>query len=156
MSPFSGQPLAFKKKSFLSFLRFYTPFPLPSIPVTRFLKLLPRNMHLIYVLASSFILIGAYRARAGIVPQLWPPICYSLTDTYVGADFQNNWEWEAIPDPTHGRVNYVTLAQAQALNLTEGEYMHVASGHLPTADRVYSYRRQLFYNEGRLVQHSVT
>jgi len=76
-------------------------------------------MQLMRILASSFILMGPYRARAGIVPQLWPPICYSLKDTYVGADFQNNWEWEAIPDPTHGRVNYVTLAQAQALNLTE-------------------------------------
>ncbi len=113
-------------------------------------------MHLIRILASSFILMGAYRTRAGIVPQLWPPICYSLVDNYVGADFQNNWEWEAIPDPTHGRVNYVTLAQAQALNLTEGKQMRVVSVYLPTANRVYSYGRQLFYNEGRLVQHSVT
>jgi len=48
-----------------------------------------------------------------------PPICYSLQDKYVGVDFQNRWDWEAIADPTHGRVNYVTLAQAKELQLTD-------------------------------------
>jgi hypothetical protein len=83
-----------------------------------------------HILASSFIL-GAYSATAGLVPSLrldpfpGPPICYSLQDKYVGVDFQNRWDWEAIADPTHGRVNYVTLAQAKELQLTDGKYMRV-------------------------------
>ena len=85
-------------------------------------------MHSMRILASCLVL-GAYTATAGLVPSLglgpFPPICYSLQDTYVGVDFQNNWDWEAIADPTHGRVNYVTLDQAKELNLTEGKYMRI-------------------------------
>lgn len=29
---------------------------------------------------------------------------YSLTDTVIGSDFYNFFEWEAISDPTNGRV----------------------------------------------------
>ena len=105
------------------------------------------------ILAFSFIVLGGNSASAGLVPSL--SLCYSLKDSYVGADFQNNWDWEAIPDPTHGRVNYVTLAQAIALNLTEGEYMRVVSVHLCTSDHAYSILR-LIYNEGRLIQRSAT
>ena len=80
-----------------------------------------------HILASSFIL-GAYSATAGLVPSLgwnpFPPICYSLQDTYVGEDFHDRWNWEAIDDPTHGRVNYVTLEEAKNLHLTEGKYVY--------------------------------
>lgn len=29
---------------------------------------------------------------------------YSLTDTIIGSDFYDFFTWEAISDPTHGRV----------------------------------------------------
>ncbi|KAH9475564.1 putative glycosidase C21B10.07 [Psilocybe cubensis] len=43
---------------------------------------------------------------------------YALTDTVVGSSFYNFFEWEAIDDPTHGRVNYVDEQTSRALNLT--------------------------------------
>ncbi|KAL4068802.1 glycoside hydrolase family 16 protein [Scleroderma yunnanense] len=39
---------------------------------------------------------------------------YSLTSKLVGQGFLNAFNWQAIVDPTHGRVNYVTQATAQA------------------------------------------
>lgn len=29
---------------------------------------------------------------------------YLLTDNIIGKTFYTNFDWEAIPDPTHGRV----------------------------------------------------
>ncbi|KAL0946423.1 hypothetical protein HGRIS_012646 [Hohenbuehelia grisea] len=43
---------------------------------------------------------------------------YSKTDTIVGSDFYSAFNFENIPDPTHGRVNYVDGPTAQARNLT--------------------------------------
>ncbi|KAJ7464350.1 endo-beta-glucanase [Mycena latifolia] len=43
---------------------------------------------------------------------------YSRTENIVGTGFYNAFNFEAIPDPTHGRVNYVDKATAQAQNLT--------------------------------------
>ncbi|KAG6807370.1 hypothetical protein H0H92_007814 [Tricholoma furcatifolium] len=43
---------------------------------------------------------------------------YSLTDNIVGADFNSLFNYEAIADPTNGRVNYVDAATAAADNLT--------------------------------------
>ncbi|KAF8128986.1 glycoside hydrolase family 16 protein [Boletus edulis] len=43
---------------------------------------------------------------------------YSLSDSIVGEGFYNAFTFEAIPDPTNGRVNYVDQATAQSLNLT--------------------------------------
>jgi len=37
---------------------------------------------------------------------------FTVTDSYQGADFINDWTFEAIADPTHGYVNYVTRSQA--------------------------------------------
>nr|GAT48348.1 glycoside hydrolase family 16 protein [Mycena chlorophos] len=42
---------------------------------------------------------------------------YSRTQNIVGAGFFNAFEFQAIPDPTHGRVNYVDMPTAQARNL---------------------------------------
>ncbi|KIM55449.1 glycoside hydrolase family 16 protein [Scleroderma citrinum Foug A] len=39
---------------------------------------------------------------------------YSLSSKLVGQGFLNAFSWQAITDPTHGRVNYVTQATAQA------------------------------------------
>ena len=38
----------------------------------------------------------------------------------VGSDFFKEFNWESKNDPTHGRVNYLTLEQARAKNLSYG------------------------------------
>ncbi|KNZ74687.1 putative glycosidase C21B10.07 [Termitomyces sp. J132] len=43
---------------------------------------------------------------------------YSLSDSIVGSGFLSNFNFEAIADPTHGRVNYVDSATAASENLT--------------------------------------
>ncbi|KAF8998184.1 hypothetical protein BDZ89DRAFT_970108, partial [Hymenopellis radicata] len=43
---------------------------------------------------------------------------YALTDSYVGSGFLSGFSYEAISDPTNGRVNYVNAATAAAQNLT--------------------------------------
>ncbi|EGN97292.1 glycoside hydrolase family 16 protein [Serpula lacrymans var. lacrymans S7.3] len=43
---------------------------------------------------------------------------YNVADNIVGNGFYNSFGFEAIADPTAGRVNYVDLATAQSLNLT--------------------------------------
>ncbi|KAL0949940.1 hypothetical protein HGRIS_009965 [Hohenbuehelia grisea] len=45
---------------------------------------------------------------------------YSLSDNVVGAGFFDAFNFQAIGDPTHGRVNYVDQATARAQNLTFG------------------------------------
>ena len=45
---------------------------------------------------------------------------YFLKDKWVGADFYRGWNWETENDPTHGRVNYVSLDDAKSKNLTCG------------------------------------
>jgi len=52
------------------------------------------------------------------VPQLASAAIYSLTDSIVGTGFYDAFDFEAISDPTHGRVNYVSQAEAQNLTLT--------------------------------------
>lgn len=39
---------------------------------------------------------------------------YSLASNLVGEGFLNAFSWQAIADPTNGRVNYVTESTAQA------------------------------------------
>ncbi|KAG0703028.1 glycoside hydrolase family 16 protein [Suillus ampliporus] len=43
---------------------------------------------------------------------------YTLNERIVGEDFYSSFNFEAIPDPTNGRVTYVDQATAQMLNLT--------------------------------------
>ncbi|KAJ6582244.1 hypothetical protein B0H19DRAFT_984373 [Mycena capillaripes] len=43
---------------------------------------------------------------------------YSRSENIVGTGFYNSFNFEAIGDPTHGRVNYVSKATAQSQNLT--------------------------------------
>jgi hypothetical protein len=43
---------------------------------------------------------------------------YFIEDSFVGKDFLRNFNWEAIPDPTHGRVNYTDQHTSLALNLS--------------------------------------
>ncbi|KAI0032170.1 2 beta-glucanase [Vararia minispora EC-137] len=39
---------------------------------------------------------------------------FGIVDTYQGSDFLNRFDFEAIPDPTHGYVNYVSKSTAMA------------------------------------------
>ncbi|KIM26095.1 glycoside hydrolase family 16 protein [Serendipita vermifera MAFF 305830] len=43
---------------------------------------------------------------------------YSLTDKWVGKSFLEAFSWQAIPDPTNGRVNYLSQSNSLAKNLT--------------------------------------
>ncbi|KAF9528601.1 glycoside hydrolase family 16 protein [Crepidotus variabilis] len=43
---------------------------------------------------------------------------YSLSDTIIGSNFFDAFAWEAIADPTHGRVNYVDQGTARNQNLS--------------------------------------
>jgi len=43
---------------------------------------------------------------------------YERELSVVGSDFFKEFNWESENDPTHGRVNYLTLDQAKAKNLT--------------------------------------
>ncbi|CAE6430305.1 unnamed protein product [Rhizoctonia solani] len=44
---------------------------------------------------------------------------WKLTDDFHGNGFYKHFTFEAISDPTHGRVNYVDMQTAKAKNLTE-------------------------------------
>ena len=46
---------------------------------------------------------------------------YLIKDVYSGEDFFDSWTWEAIEDPTHGRVNYVSKEDAIRSGLSYGE-----------------------------------
>ncbi|QRV78202.1 glycoside hydrolase family 16 protein [Ceratobasidium sp. AG-Ba] len=43
---------------------------------------------------------------------------YNLVDNFVGSGFLNGFSHQAIADPTHGRVNYVSQSTAISQNLT--------------------------------------
>ncbi|EMD36050.1 glycoside hydrolase family 16 protein [Gelatoporia subvermispora B] len=43
---------------------------------------------------------------------------YAQSDSHQGDGFYKSFNFQAISDPTHGRVNYVDMATAQADNLT--------------------------------------
>jgi len=58
------------------------------------------------------------RLSVGFVAQSAMAGPYTISQTNIGSDFMNNFQWENISDPTNGRVEYVTLETAQAKNLT--------------------------------------
>jgi hypothetical protein len=60
---------------------------------------------------AAFSLSPTQRAGANI---------FYLKDQWSGNDFYHGWNWETIDDPTRGRVNYVSLEEAQSKNLTSG------------------------------------
>jgi hypothetical protein len=43
--------------------------------------------------------------------------CYTRELSIAGSDFFEEFNWESEDDPTHGRVNYLTLEEARAKNL---------------------------------------
>lgn len=52
---------------------------------------------------------------------------YSITDTFIGHNFFDNWTWETFDDPTHGRVNYVDKWSAMSSGLSYGMSPHGGS-----------------------------
>ena len=46
---------------------------------------------------------------------------YLIKNVYCGEDFFDSWTWEAIEDPTHGRVNYVSKEDAIRSGLSYGK-----------------------------------
>ncbi|KAG9078616.1 hypothetical protein FS749_009334 [Ceratobasidium sp. UAMH 11750] len=49
-------------------------------------------------------------------------LTWYLTDSYQGREFFDGFTFEAMADPTHGRVNYVDMKTAIAHNLTRATY----------------------------------
>ena len=45
---------------------------------------------------------------------------FALRKNIVGSKFFDDFAWETMDDPTHGRVNYVGMKMARALNLSYG------------------------------------
>ncbi|KAB5592242.1 Endo-1,3(4)-beta-glucanase [Ceratobasidium theobromae] len=62
-----------------------------------------------FVLSFALIATAVSVARAAT---------YTVSDTFIGSSFLTGFNHESIPDPTHGRTNYVTQATALKLNLT--------------------------------------
>lgn len=60
---------------------------------------------------------------------------YFLQDEWIGEDFYQGWNWETEDDPTHGRVNYISQAEAQGKNLTYGA---VFTPRLPSSVRLFA------------------
>ncbi|KAF9066759.1 2 beta-glucanase [Rhodocollybia butyracea] len=59
-----------------------------------------------------------------LVPQLVLGVSYTQSDSITGTGFLNSFSYQAIADPTHGRVNYVNAATAASQNLTYASGNH--------------------------------
>lgn len=51
-----------------------------------------------------FSVVGSALALASLVKLAFTGATYSLSDEIIGAGFYDKFNFEAIPDPTHGRV----------------------------------------------------
>jgi len=65
---------------------------------------------------KSVILVAAIFALLSFTPALAGT--YLLSDEIIGSDFYTAFNWEAIEDPTRGRVTYVDQNDSQNQNLT--------------------------------------
>ncbi|KAF8803219.1 glycoside hydrolase family 16 protein [Phlegmacium glaucopus] len=65
---------------------------------------------------KSVVFAAAFLALSSFTPAL--ANIYLLNNRIIGPDFYNNFDWEAIADPTNGRVNYVNQAVSDSQNLT--------------------------------------
>jgi hypothetical protein len=52
---------------------------------------------------------------------------FYLQDEWIGEDFYTGWNFETENDPTNGRVNYLSQADAISKNLTYGAAKHPPS-----------------------------
>ena len=53
---------------------------------------------------SNLLLPSFLLARSTVVSSSYGDPHYEMTDSIAGRDFYNFFDWEAISDPTHGRV----------------------------------------------------
>jgi hypothetical protein len=87
-------------------------YKLASYGIVVSMHLLLRN-HDDFALATGVLTLGAtglsLTARGA---------SYSLTDNLIGALFLQAFSWQAISDPAHGRVNYLSQSASISLNLT--------------------------------------
>ncbi|KAG6809636.1 hypothetical protein H0H92_015450 [Tricholoma furcatifolium] len=90
-------------------------------------------LSVIFLLASLIVLNGVLGA------------VYNLADSHQGSGFLKAFSYQAIPDPTNGRVNYVDAATAASENLTfssgntfilRADYTQVLSASGPGRDSV--------------------
>ncbi|KAJ3973057.1 laminarinase [Lentinula raphanica] len=61
---------------------------------------------------------------------------YTQSDSHTGADFLDAFSYQAIPDPTHGRVNYVdaTTAASEGLTFTLEDHFILRTDYWSTLD----------------------
>jgi len=74
-------------------------------------------MHALTRLSFSSILVLALSLTCTAASA---SVRYRRELSIVGSDFFDEFNWESKNDPTHGRVNYLTLEQARAKNLSYG------------------------------------
>lgn len=65
------------------------------------------------ILFTAFVSVALAAYVRATIPGL-----YYLSDYHVGSEFLKAFQFQAIADPTHGRVNYVNESVALAKNLT--------------------------------------
>jgi hypothetical protein len=104
-----------------------------------------RESKLVLLLAN--LLVPAVRAT------------YKIQDTFIGKSFFDNFDFFTGDDPTHGRVNYVSMDQAKSTNLSFGELAVSTSeqkktregrGKLTDGCEICSQREQVRDESGRL------
>ena len=81
--------------------------------------LLPVNVHT--AVTPSVIAVNANLSLPGLPHNTGLDQIYFMKDVYCGENFFDTWTWEAIRDPTHGRVNYVSKEDAIQSGLSYGE-----------------------------------
>lgn len=105
-------------------LRFFPPTFCHTAPFSLLYILYPiiNHPHLIPLFPSCLIMRSGHAFLAALSLSLSQRASASfyLQEKWVGNDFFSDWNWETENDPTHGRVNYVSQADAIAKNLAYG------------------------------------
>ncbi|KAI5122150.1 hypothetical protein M0805_000797 [Coniferiporia weirii] len=73
------------------------------------------------MLSKKFALLAAALLSGSPLLASATGAVWTLKDSFVGEGFLSGFNFEAIADPTHGRVNYVDQATAQSLGLVTAE-----------------------------------
>src|SRR6266404_2694896 len=97
-------------------------------------------LFLLYVVAICNIstMRTGYAFLAALSLSLTPRAAWAfyLQDEWIGKQFFEGWTWETLDDPTHGRVNYLSQADALRKNLTYGAVL--SSSALLSLSHVFS------------------
>ena len=97
---------------------------LPCVLAAATFLLLPVHVHTVVTPGPSVEIdftVAANLSLPGLPYNTGTYQIYSIKDAYRGEDFFDRWTWEAIDDPTHGRVNYVSKKDAIKSGLSYGE-----------------------------------